>query len=505
YGAAVEWDTRVLTVGYQQHVTVDGNGSRTYQVFLPVPGSTDRSGLPLSTTLAEPIGYGLIGVTAADDKPHTPDVLGDAARYGNESRVGGPATVFRVRRVKPPAPVVPPDSEKVFASPADYHGRSYYTFRWLPSAQLRTHVFRALDHAVYRADVARRPRPALATNDPAFPSEFVPAKRTAVAAELNALNAFTTLNAAALAAYRGLSNDGLRVLAALPGVEKAFVQMTADPLDPAEPDASAPDGLRWRRVGPDVAVGSLPAGQLAYVDTLDGRTRSRWFYRSAYADEVGNAGPPGVSSPPVWLPPVVPPGRPLIARATGGERLITIAWASNREPDLAAYHVYRAGDPGAARDIRLMTQVGTVAVPAGDPASRPATVSWSDDPVPGLTTFVYRVVAVDSEGNVSEPSRSVTVRAHDTALPVVPALTAQWSATTPPTAATLAWSATDETLLELRTSDSFAWAVLGDWRAPGAHSEIHQLNGDLAWRFRLRARRSTGALRVGPPVPLDAL
>lgn len=506
YGSAVQWGTRLLTVGYQQHVTVDGGtGTRRYEVFLPVPGSLDRSGLPLTTTLTEPIGYGLVGVTAADDKPHTPDVLGDAARFGNESRTGGPATVFRVRRVKPPVPAVPPDSEKVFASPADYHGRSYYTVRWLPSAPLRTHVFRALDHAVFRADAANRPRPALATNDPAFPAELVPAKRTAVAAELNALNALSPGSDAAMAAYAGLSNDGLRVLAALPGVDKAFVQVTADPLDPDEPEAGAPDGLRWRRVGPDVAVGSLPAGQRAYVDALDGRTRSRWFYRTGYTDEVGNAGPLGVSSPPVWLPLVVPPRQPLIARATGGERLITLAWASNREPDLVAYHIYRTDDPAAARDIRLMTQVAVASVPAGDPASRPATVSWSDDPVPGLTTFTYRVVAVDAEGNTSEPSRPVAGRAHDTALPVVPPLTAQWSVTSPPTAVALTWSSPDETLLELRTADSFAWGVLGDWRAPGAHAETHQLNGDLAWRFRLRARRSTGALRVGPTVPLDAL
>lgn len=84
-------------------------GACRHEVLLPVAGSPDRAGLPLVTTLAEPVATGIVGVTAADDKTHMPDHLGEAARSGNESRVGGPATVVRVRRERPPAPPVPTD------------------------------------------------------------------------------------------------------------------------------------------------------------------------------------------------------------------------------------------------------------------------------------------------------------------------------------------------------------------------------------------------------------
>ena len=103
----------------------------------------------------------LVGVTAADDKPHTLDCSRRPARFGNESRIGGPATVLRVRRVAPDPPPALPDSPRLFASPADYHGQSRFTVRWTPAPGLRVLVSRALDDAV----VHGRPRPA--AQDPA--------------------------------------------------------------------------------------------------------------------------------------------------------------------------------------------------------------------------------------------------------------------------------------------------------------------------------------------------
>ena len=429
------WQDRLLTVGFADHVTIDGT-ARIYEVFLPVAGSPDRSGLPLIATLAEPMSAGVIGVTAADDKQHTHDKRGDPARFGNESRVGGPATVFRVRREKPTAPDMPADSDKVWATAADYHGTSYYTFRWLPSANLKTFVYRAMDDAVIKADLAQRPRPLLqATDLQAFPDAATePAwdalKRQQVAAELNALNGVDPTNAAAVrTVYGGLSNDALRVLAGLPGTERAFVQLTHLPLDPDEPEAGAPGGLRWRRVGPDVAPGSLMAAERAFVDALDGKARNRYFYRCAYVDEVQNVGSMGLSSAPVWLPDVTPPVPPRIARLIAGDKQITLEWSSNRESDLAEYRIYRTNSREAARDIRLMELVHTVAVPDGDPAVRPKTLSWTDTPVPGLRDIWYRVVAVDrvdpdpkgGGGNVSAPSAAMRGRAFDQSPPVAPA------------------------------------------------------------------------------------
>lgn len=513
FSAAPAWQDRMLVVGFAEHVTVEPGGARRYEVLLPVAGSPDRAGLPLVTTLAEPVATGVVGVTAADDKTHTPDYRDEAARFGNESRVGGPATVLRVRRELPPAPPVPPDSARLYASPADYHGHSFFTYRWQPAANLKTFVYRALDDAVFRADLERRPRPPLAAADlQFFPPEAVdpawdPLKRQQVADELNALNVLDPGNvAAALATYRGLSNDGLRVLVGLDGVDKVFMQITSKPLDPGEPDAAAPDGLRWRRVGPDVVPGSLAAGARAYVDTLDGRATNRWFYRCAYVDEVYNVGPLGLSSPPVWLPNVTPPRAPVIVRIRGGERQIVIEWASNREDDLAEYRICRTDDPAKARDLRLMALVHTVAVAAGDPAARPPTVSWTDQPIPGLVTFFYRLVAVDNAGNASDASPPQSGRAHDQALPVVPVLTVFWTDVGAGVLrAQAGWTGVDETLLQRRQAGGGLWANVGDWRPPGAHTVVDDdSNATQSYEYRLRVRKTTGAAAVGAAVALAA-
>ena len=435
---AAAWQDRLLVVPYGNNVTVDVNGNRAYEAFLPVLASANRAGLPLVTTLDEPLAAAAIGVTAADDKVHTPDTRGDAARFGNESRIGGPATVFRVLREKPPAPAVPADSAKRFASTADYHGHSFFTYRWLPAARLKTLTYRALDDGVFQADLARRPRAALhESNAQFFPDEAAEpawdaAKRTQVATELNALNAVDRTDKVVVrTAYGALSNDALRVLTGLPGAERVFAQLTPQALDPDEPDSAAPGGLRWRQVGSDVATGSLAAGERAYVDTLDGRASNRYFYRCAYIDEVQNVSPMSLSSPPVWLPDVTPPAAPRITRVAAGDRQVTIEWSSNREPDLAEYRVYRTLDVNRSRDLRLMGLVHTEAVAAGDPSARPATVAWTDKPVPGLRDLWYRLVATDrvdpdpraGGGNVSNPSPAMRTRAYDLTPPDPPPIT----------------------------------------------------------------------------------
>jgi hypothetical protein len=498
------WQERVHVVGIGESSVADSIGNR-YEVLLPVPADTVRTGLPLATTLAEPVAMAVIGVTAADDKPHTPDSRGDPARFGNESMIGGPATVLRVLRTPPTAPDVLPDAEKVFASPADYHDQSYFTYRWLPpAAGLKTLVYRALDDGVFQADLARRPRPPLTGTEPAFPltdPAWTPARCQQTATELNKLNTLNLSNPpapaellTAAAAYRALSNDALRVLAGLSGTEKVFIQLSTQPLDPADP--------QWLTVGPDLPADSLPAGQRAYVDTLDGRAGNRYFYRSAHIDEVHNVGPLGLSSPPVWLPKVTPPRAPVISSMLGGERQATLGWASNREPDLAHYLVYRADNADAARDVRLMTLAATLPVAVGDPAARPAAVTWTDTPVPGLVTFYYRLVAVDTSGNASSPSQAVAIRAHDEALPVPPPLAVAWDTATPPLTATATWTSTDDTLLELRAAVSAIWDPVGDWQVPGSYTQTLDIDHTFDWQVRLRVRKYTGAAVIGGPVAL---
>lgn len=513
--AAANWAMRVHVVPHADAAAVAGNGDRLYRVFLPVPGGADfATGVPLVPTLANPVAYAHVGVSAADAAPHTPDEAKWASgnwggRPGNEGLLGVPAKVFRVRRVPPEPPVPPPDSDKVFATPADYHAQSFYTYRWVPAAYLRTHVLRAMDASVFAADRALRPRPAISAAtpgifpDPAQEPRWDALKRQQVADELNALNAHPRTEAgerAARAACRALSNDALRVLAGLPGTEAAFTQVTVTPLDPDDPATA-------NRAGPDnPATFPVDPGLRIYIDTLDGRGTNRYFYRSVYVDGAHNRSAPSLSGPPIWLPNVVPPRAPALTAVTGGERAITLAWASNREDDLAAYRVYRAESAEAARDLRAMALVATVPVPAGDPSSRPAGVGWTDAPVPGLRNRWYAVTAVDTAGNESAPSRTALGRAFDESPPVPPPLTAGWTAAAPPAQARLVWSAPeDETRVERREVNSLQWEPLGGWRAPGAHDETLALDATLSWRLRIRSRKDTGAQAVGTPVPLNRL
>jgi hypothetical protein len=288
-----------------------------------------------------------------------------------------------------------------------------------------------MDEAVFAADWKRQPRDDISSNveelfpDPAIEPIWTPPKREAVADALNALNAFLKTDAGrdqALAVYRALEDDALRILAGLPGNEKAFTQVTLDALDGADP--------RWTdRRGPDDVANYAPRGDVrAWQDTLDGRSTNRYLYRAVAVDAAQNRSTAGPCGTPVRLPNVVPPRAPVITQVLAGEQQITLKWASNRERDLAEYRVFRAPSKEAAADLRLMRQVAVVAADP-DPATRPAAVSWTDAPVPGLRDFFYRVVAVDrvdavdprgGGGNVSTPSAVVKGRAIDTTPPDVP-------------------------------------------------------------------------------------
>lgn len=434
----LKWQDRCFVLGYNSNVYVEApSGDRVYELFLPPPAEPYPVSIPLNPSLAEPVAYAHVGVSAADGKPHTADARtgGDwGGRPGNEGPGGAPATIYRVWRELPPAPAAVMDDARYWASPADYHDRSFFTFRWKPEPLLKLHVFRALDDALFQADWARRPAadPLDASQADRFPAGWNQAGRQQVADALNHLetlvpdpnadaDAVAAAARAALAYYGQLSDAALRVLAGLPEDDGAFVQLTLHPLDPADP-ANA------NRRGPDNADGVVIDPALrAYVDPLDGRGTNRYFYRAALVDAAHNLGPLGPSTPPVYLPNVVPPRAPAITKVLGGERQITLRWASNREPDLVEYRVYRTDRQEATRDIRLMERVHTVPVPPGDPATRPAEVIWDDLGLVGGTTLYYRLTATDSAQNESTASQVVSLRVVDTSVPEPPTwIEAKW-------------------------------------------------------------------------------
>lgn len=206
-----------------------GQRVHKYEVFLPDPAGPVHKGLPLVTTVADPIKYAHIGVSAADDKAHTNDNVKWASspwgsRPGNEGRVGARAKIFRVRRELPPEPESVDDRDKALATRADYYSRSFYTFRWKALDNLKTHIYRALDESVFKTDwLIRTTRSALNAelpqHDAFFPKHdplpdgppWPPSPRQTAADELNAISLPTS--------YDGLSADARNVLARLPGNE----------------------------------------------------------------------------------------------------------------------------------------------------------------------------------------------------------------------------------------------------------------------------------------------
>jgi hypothetical protein len=534
-GMPTSWQTRYYVVNASQNWTQAtdpaGRPLRRYEIFLPVPQDSVHDGVPLTPSLIEPIVYAHIGVSAADDKPYTADDPKWTGRWGgrvgNEGRVGPPAKIFRVRREQPPLPVSPPMPERVFATRADANGHSFYTYRWRPADGVKTHVFRALDDAVFKVDWSQRPRPPLdaskveffpdATTDPRWNA----AKRQQVATELNRLNTFSKDAAGtvqAMAYYRALSPDALRVLTGLPGNDAAFNQLTTQPLDPDDPanaNRRGPDDPDSFQVGDPSNPLASPTLR-AFLDTLDGRAINRYFYRAAYVDAAHNGSALALASPPVSLPKVVAPAPPLVQLALAAEGKVRLQWMASPESDVIRYRVYRAADEQAATDVRSMQPVATVApAPTAPPASgveRPVAVpsrvgalEYAVPTPPG--EWFFRIVAEDDAANRSAPSGLLHGRSIQP--PPSPPV---WN---PPvrtaTSVLLSWThPTDPHLasfIERRAPGQQRWVWISGWLAPGVYTFTDvppQLGG--AWEYRLRVRDEHGQTAGTMPMAfLDAM
>ena len=246
--------------------TVDGAGRplRKYELLIPAAGDAFRGGVPLATSLAEPVVYAQV----ERQRRRRPAPLAGRAEVGrgalrqpagNEGSVGSMATIFRIRRSP---------SAQARRATAGY-GKGVRNARRLPQ-QVVLHLplgaacacphprLPAVDDAVFQEDWRHRPAPAMVPGDlsqfPAGEARWDALKRQQVSGELDQLNAFPHTaagKAQALERYRALSNDALRVLAGLADNDRAFTQITTYTLDPD--DAANAD-----RRGPDSAASYVP-------------------------------------------------------------------------------------------------------------------------------------------------------------------------------------------------------------------------------------------------------
>ena len=105
-----------------------------------------------------------------------------------------------------------------------------------------------------------------------------------------------------------------------------------------------------------------------------------------------------------------PPAAPSNVAATPNDDAVTLDWQSNSEEDFSRYDLFRAVASGG---FQLHAEGLAVS-------------GFTDNDVANGTEYRYYVVAIDTDGNASEPSAIIT------ATPVAPAPTSR--------TATLAWS-----------------------------------------------------------------
>ncbi len=439
---SLNWQERIFVCDYDDHVTLVPQGTgdgpyRQYEVLLPIapPAPPPFNGVPMQPSLAQPIVYANISVSAADDRTHTGDhAKWDATpwggRLGNEGVLAAPAKIYRVWRALPAAPLALINDERVWATKADYHSRSFYTFRWAASADLKAHVYSVLDGTLFMAERARTDIAAVSAADiDALKTIWDPAPQSVI----DEIAALRTLKAAVGTAWdaacAALSDNALRGLAALPLHEDSYVRQTASPVGDLD------------FVGPDDPAGYVPnALHCAYKATFDGRARNRYFLRVAYIDGAHNEGAFGPPSPPIYLPPVVPPRTPVIVKVTGGDRSATITWTTANAEAGGQYILYRTDDDYRLRDVRLMDQAATIAAAILDPSA--AKAEWTDYGLYGGRTYHYCLVFVDTDGNASATSKPAAVFVPDELPPNPPSWTGQdWMIQDVNSAALLDWPA----------------------------------------------------------------
>jgi hypothetical protein len=449
-----------------------GERERRYELFLPNHDSNLNLAfqLPLVPTLANPIQYGLVGVSAADDKVASADARITGAlggRYGNEGAVGGPITIYTVWRTLPgPAPLPPFPTDRLLATRADFYSRSFFTLHWSKQDNLLTHVFRAVDATLFAFDAGKRfaiPRTASAASSVSAASlGWTQARWNTVAAAVDAL--------ASSAGYAGLSDDGLRLLASLPSNQGAFTRLTREPLDPT--DAANAD-----RVGrnDNPALYSPAPDRGAFDDTLDGRAINRYFYRTSAIDKAQNPGPLGVATPPVYLPRTALPAAPIITALEAGDRSIRVNWQAVPQPP--SYRVYRASSEAQSHDLRSMTRVAT---PAG------SETSFMDTGLVGLQSYFYRVTAVDTSGLESEPSAVAQGRAFRLAPPDAPAISGLTVRSGPSVRVTWSTSEPLQVMVQRSVVGDSVWRSVSEWLDAASFDD--SVESGASYEYRLRAR-----------------
>ena len=360
-------------------------------------------------------------------------------------------------------------------------------------------MYRALADEVFRLDREHVRRPA--TRDlaqPRWPSGVWAdaARKTRVEQELAVIDAALADADAASAAYEDACNDTQMFLGLQPHTWAAFTPLFGRPIETN-----------------------------SHTDILNGRTRAHWFYAVTARSLAGVESTPSTISPPICCPDVVPPAPPLAHSALAAEGAIKLKWLASPDADTHHYEIYAARGADAVANLDRLTSVASYAIEGGV-ATAPSANYTPSPHVSGRTIerFVPRarnemgdwcfwIVATDTAGNRSEPSRMLRGRALQP--PPLPPL---WvSATRNGDRVDLEWRYPTgaqgypedprwATLVERRPHAGGFWASVSPWLPRGeySHSDRPPLF-DAAWDYRLQVRDQFGQMCSEQPViSLDA-
>ncbi len=130
-------------------------------------------------------------------------------------------------------------------------------------------------------------------------------------------------------------------------------------------------------------------------------------YDVTAVDVLGRESDPSAvmrTSPADHTPPAVPTG----LAAEAGDGVVQLVWRMSPEPDVEGYYVERSSGLSSP-----YTRLTARLVPATEP-------TWTDSTVHGGHPYFFRVIAVDSAGNASEPSNAMSALPVDRTPPAPP-------------------------------------------------------------------------------------
>ena len=191
---------------------------------------------------------------------------------------------------------------------------------------------------------------------------------------------------------------GLTATPADGSVELTWNPVTVDDLAGYHVERTPTEADGWTRLNSD------PLTEPTYTDT-DVTNADSYTYRIRAVDTHANESDPSTTAhatPTDTTPPEAPTG----LTATSGDSEVALAWTANTEPDLAGYHVERT-----------LTGAGTWTLLTSTPVTAAA---YTDTSAVNDTTYTYRIRAVDTHANESDPSTTDDATPTDTTAPDCP-------------------------------------------------------------------------------------